>query len=119
VNFLLDQFDEIGLEQVSKSVVVLVNDNVMDHCVHRSNLIVSRSDVDGRSTIWVLVEHWVFIDIVFFEELVVVFTEKVKQTLGVKGQIWNHTFDSKFEINFEKDEGRRLHAYQGGDLRRS
>jgi hypothetical protein len=103
---------------VSVFVVILIVDDVFYYFVHRSDLIVLRSNVDSRSTVTVFVENWEFIELVCFEKIVVLFAEKMKKTSGIKSEIWNHTFDTKFKINFEKDKWRRLHSYQLGDLRR-
>jgi hypothetical protein len=80
---------------VSKSVVVLILNNVFDHFIDRSDLIVLRSHVDGRSTVWVFVEHWEFIKMVCIEEVVVLIIQKMVETLAVKSEVWNHTFDTK------------------------
>lgn len=80
---------------MSKSVVVLILNNVFDHFIDRSDLIVLRSHVDGRSTVWVFVEHWEFIKMVCIEEVVVFIIQKIVKTPGIKSEVWNHAFDSK------------------------
>jgi hypothetical protein len=91
-------------------------DYVFDHFIHRSDLVVLRSNVDSGSTVRVLVEDWVFIKTVVLEEVRVLWPQKMGQTSGVKSEIWNHALNPKFQINFEKDVWRRLQAYQVRDL---
>jgi len=91
-------------------------DYVFDHFIHRSDLVVLRSNVDSGSTIRVLVEDWEFIKTVVEEEVRVLWPQKMGETSGVESEIWNHTLDPKFQINFEKDVWRRLQTYQVRDL---
>lgn len=118
IHLVADQLDQVTLEQVSIFVAVLITNYVLDHFIHRSDLVVLRSNVDSRSTVRVLVEDWEFIKTVLREEVRVLWPQKMGETSGVESEIWNHTLDAELQINFEKDMWRRLHAYQVGDLGR-
>lgn len=41
-------------------VAILVLNNIINHQIHRSNLIVFKCCVDGRAALLVLVEYWEF-----------------------------------------------------------
>ena len=55
-HLLCEQLIHVVLEEMGKDPGVLVLDNILDHKVNGSDLVVTESYVDGASTVLVLVE---------------------------------------------------------------
>lgn len=65
-NSLVDELYQVVVEQVGVGVVVLVLNDVVNHEVNCSDLIVLKGLVNGRLAVLVLVEHWEICLEVFF-----------------------------------------------------
>ena len=87
---LVQEIYEVFEEQKLVDIVVLVLHHIVDHQVHRSDLVILEGDIDWRIPIFSRIKNGKL----FVKILGVLLTEDMGDRPHVKRNIWNHTFDS-------------------------
>jgi hypothetical protein len=111
-DLLREKLIHIVFEKMGEYPCVLVVDDVLNHEVHRPNLVITKRHINCASSILVLIKNRELIVEVFF----VLVTQELFDGPAVEGEVCNHVLEAELEEYFEEYLGVRLVLDQGLDI---